>query len=62
MYNYSLIIYIYNIVIYKVGLMGGCAYVNVYYLILESKDIVKKEKELSVNLSTIMNDTGKTIA
>ena len=45
-----------------VGLMGGCAYVNVYYLILENEKISKSAKELVSNISCIHNDLGILLA
>ena len=41
-----------------VGLMGGASYVNVMYQFLESNTITQKEKELSVNICTIIDDIG----
>ena len=41
-----------------VGLMGGASYVNVMYNILESKVLVKTEKELSLTITTVFNDMG----
>jgi len=41
--------------------MGGAAYVNVYYNILNDENIEKNEKELSTNMCSIFNDTGKYI-
>lgn len=45
-----------------VGLMGGCSYVNVMYLILEDPFVTNNEKELSMNLCTVFNDTGVLIS
>lgn len=41
-----------------VGLMGGGAYVNVMYQILESPDLAKNEKELALTVTTVCNDLG----
>ena len=41
-----------------VGLMGGGSYVNVMYNILESDELGKTEKELSMIITTIFNDIG----
>jgi len=41
-----------------VGLMGGCSYVNCMYLILENKDLEKKDVELTINLASWFNDMG----
>lgn len=45
-----------------VGLLGGCSYVNVMYLILEDPFISRNEKELSVNMCTVTNDIGVLIS
>jgi len=39
--------------------MGGAAYVNIYYLLLNSGIILENEKELSINLCAIFIDIGK---
>ena len=41
-----------------VGLMGGASYVNVLYLTLESPQIEKKDKEVSINIISICNNIG----
>lgn len=41
-----------------IGLMGGCSYVNVMYLIIHSNRLKKNQKELSVMLCSIFNDFG----
>ena len=41
-----------------VGLMGGSSYVLCFYKILNSKETPMKMKELSVNIATMMNDSG----
>jgi len=41
-----------------VGLMGGASYVNCLYLILESEEIEKKDKEVSINIMSICNNIG----
>jgi len=41
-----------------VGLMGGSSYVLCFYKILNNKNTPVKMKELSVNIATMMNDTG----
>mmetsp|Transcript_18815 Transcript_18815/g.21016 ORF Transcript_18815/g.21016 Transcript_18815/m.21016 type:complete len:263 (+) Transcript_18815:585-1373(+) len=41
-----------------VGLMGGAAYVNVMYLIINSDKVKKTEKELAVITTCIFNDFG----
>lgn len=55
-------IYVQFVLMIWVGLMGGCSYVNVMYLILEDPAITKNEKELAVNLCTVTNDTGILIS
>ena len=55
-------IYVQFLLMIWVGLMGGCSYVNVMYLILEDPFITKNEKELAVNLCTVTNDTGILIS
>jgi len=41
-----------------VGFMGGAAYVNVMYLVVNSDKLPKKKKELAVNIVSIFNDIG----
>lgn len=41
-----------------VGLMGGSSYVLCFYKLLNNKSTPVKMKELSVNIATMMNDTG----
>lgn len=41
-----------------VGLMGGCSYVNCYYLILEEKTLGKTMKELATNVASFFVDFG----
>jgi len=41
-----------------VGLMGGSSYVLCFYQILNNKSTPGKMKELSVNIATMMNDSG----
>ena len=41
-----------------VGFMGGAAYVNVMHNILELDILERKEKEITLVLSLIFNDTG----
>jgi len=41
-----------------VGLMGGSSYVLCFYKLLNNKNTPVKMKELSVNIATMMNDTG----
>ena len=45
-----------------VGLMGGCSYVNIMYLMINSQTLKKKEKELSVMVIGISNDMGILLA
>ena len=45
-----------------VGLMGGCSYVNVAYQILNNPNVLNNEKELSMNVEVIFNNTGVTLA
>jgi battenin len=45
-----------------IGLMGGASYVNVMYLILNSKKIEEEEKELAVNICAVFNDLGVLFA
>ena len=47
----------YGIMIW-VGLMGGAAYVNVMYNLLESHELVRREKELALTLTGVFNDIG----
>lgn len=51
-------LYVEFVLMFWVGLLGGCSYVNVIYLILEDPLITKNEKELSVNFCTVTNDLG----
>lgn len=41
-----------------VGLMGGSSYVLCFYRLLNNQKIPLKLKELSVNIATMINDTG----
>ena len=41
-----------------VGLNAGGSYVNVYYLLLGTETINKEDKEIALNLLSIMNDLG----
>lgn len=41
-----------------VGLMGGCSYVNCYYLILENDTLDKRVKELATNIASFFVDFG----
>lgn len=41
-----------------VGCMGGCSYVNCMYLILASKKIDKKNKEVSLNVTGLASEVG----
>ena len=45
-----------------VGLMGGATYVNVIYLIRESKTLEKREKELTLVMMAIFDDLGIFLA
>lgn len=45
-----------------VGLMGGCSYVNCYYIILESKALSRRQKELAVNVAAFFNELGILLA
>jgi len=45
-----------------VGLQGGAAYVNVLYMVLESKEITKNEKEIATSCITVMDDVGITFS
>ena len=45
-----------------VGLMGGSSYVNVMYLILNSDDLEKNQKELALNMTTFFDDIGITLS
>ena len=38
--------------------MGGSSYVNVMYQILESKDLLRTEKEIAITVCTAGNDIG----
>jgi hypothetical protein len=41
-----------------VGLMGGTSYVNINYIILETPNLKRTEKELALTLNSIINDFG----
>jgi CLN3 protein len=41
-----------------VGLMGGGAFVNVMYQILESTTLKRTEKELALTMTSICDDMG----
>lgn len=41
-----------------VGLMGGCSYVNCYFMILENKALSKSQKEIAINVAAFFNDIG----
>ena len=41
-----------------IGLMGGASYVNVKYLILESPNLKRTEKEVALVLTSIGDDLG----
>ena len=41
-----------------VGLMGGCSYVNCYYLILQNETLEKRVKELATNIASFFVDFG----
>ena len=45
-----------------VGFVGGVAYCSCFYLILENKDLEKKNKELAMFINNFMNDIGIEIA
>eukprot|EP01135_Chromosphaera_perkinsii_P003176 Nk52_evm65s236 gene=Nk52_evmTU65s236 len=45
-----------------VGLMGGGSYVNIFYLLINNKNITSKDKDLCVNITAIMNTLGITLA
>ncbi len=45
-----------------VGLMGGCQYVNVMFLILNSEDLNINQKELAINMTTFFDDIGITLS
>lgn len=45
-----------------IGLMGGASYVNVMYLVLDSKVLKKTEKELAVMTTCIFCDIGVLFA
>ena len=44
------------------GLMGGASYVNAMYLVLEHKELQKKEKELALTLTGALYDLGILLA
>ena len=46
------------LIILWVGLLGGFCYVNVVYIILETKSLKKTEKEVALLISTAYNDIG----
>lgn len=41
-----------------VGLLGGASYVNVVYLLLQTRKIRNEDKEVSFNILSIANDFG----
>ena len=45
-----------------VGLMGGASYVNVIYCLKNSPLLLKREKELAMNLLSIFGDLGVPLA
>ena len=45
-----------------VGLMGGAQFVNVIYLIKQSDQLHKNDKELALNMTSMCNDAGILIA
>jgi len=55
-------IYILSAWMIFIGLMGGASYVNVMYLILNSKRLKKNEKELAVMTTCIFCDMGVLVA
>ena len=46
----------------KVGLLGGCMYVNVIYDILTDRNILPKDKELCVNITSLYVNVGITFS
>eukprot|EP00826_Nyctotherus_ovalis_P029773 TRINITY_DN2361_c0_g1_i6.p1 TRINITY_DN2361_c0_g1~~TRINITY_DN2361_c0_g1_i6.p1 ORF type:complete len:328 (-),score=83.83 TRINITY_DN2361_c0_g1_i6:79-1062(-) len=50
--------YIMIILLFYVGLCGGGSYVNVMYCIISHDKLKFYEKELALNICTILNDTG----
>ncbi len=41
-----------------VGLMGGASYVNVFYLLLKDEKIQNDQRELAVNITSIIYSLG----
>lgn len=40
------------VLMFWIGLMGGCSYVNCFYLLIENKKLPISQKEVAVNLVT----------
>ena len=45
-----------------VGFMGGCSYSNCMYYVLESPDLTKRQKEVTINIGSMFYDAGVFIA
>eukprot|EP00708_Paratrimastix_pyriformis_P002935 GAFH01001697.1.p3 GENE.GAFH01001697.1~~GAFH01001697.1.p3 ORF type:complete len:164 (-),score=64.09 GAFH01001697.1:37-528(-) len=45
-----------------VGLLGGCSYVNTFFLILHSTSTLEEDKEMAVNLTALHITAGITVA
>jgi battenin len=50
------------VLIFWVGLMGGCSYSNCMYFVLNSEKLDKKEKEVTINIGSMFYDTGIFLA
>jgi hypothetical protein len=42
----------------EVGLMGGAAYVNIFYLLREDEEIKEEERELAINVVSTVYYVG----
>ena len=45
-----------------VGLMGGASYVNGFYQLLQTDLVENEKRELAVNICTMFNGVGITLA
>ncbi len=46
------------VILFLVGIIGGACYVNVMYCIISHKKLAFYEKELALNICTILDDFG----
>jgi battenin len=45
-----------------VGLLGGAAYVNIFYQLLHTPRIPEKDREFCINITALANNLGITLA